>query len=140
MGMPLSSNLVLIFFSFQTFLLTVHPFFLPVNSMSIVTGLDAAAGIFEPTTDPITFQTDKHPVNYYLAVDRTFRGDLLLNNHEDVGFLSILEGNLTKHFLPKRITDFDTNIRTIVSVSGTYLKNVSTKTLENNFWVTVFTS
>ena len=129
MGMPLSSNFVLIFFSFQTFLLTVHPFFLPVISISIATDLDAAVGIFDSTTGPVTFQTDKHPVDYYLVVDHIFRGDLLLTNHEFVGFLSIMEGNLTKHFLPKRITDFDTNIRTIVSVSGTYLK----KRVHENF-------
>ena len=121
MGMLFSSNLVFNF-SFLTFLLTVHPFFLPVNSMLIATDLDATAGIFDPTTDPVTFQADKDPVDYYLAVDRSFRGDLLLNNHEVVGFLSILEGNLTNHFLPKTITDFDTNIRTILSVSGTCLK------------------
>ena len=108
--------------------------------MSITTGLDAAAGIFDSTSDPVTFEANKHPVDYYLAVDSSFRGDLLLNNHEVVGFLSILEGNLTKHFLPKRITDFDKNIRTIVSVSGTCLKNTPTKAPENNFWATVFTS
>ena len=98
--------------------------------MSIATDLDAAAGIFDPTTDPVIFQADKHPVDYYLAVGRSFRGDLLLNNHEVGGVLSILEENLTKHFLPKRITDFGTNIRTIVSVSGTCLRNTSTKAPE----------
>ena len=108
--------------------------------MSIATDLDAAAGIFDPTTDPVTFKADKHPVDYYLVVDRSIRGDLLLNNHEVVGFLSILKGNLTKHFFPKRITDFDTNIRTIVSVSGTYLKTLPRKHRKTNFWATVFTS
>ena len=101
--------------------------------MWITTDLDAVAGIFDPTSDPVTFQADNHPVDYYLAVDRSFRGEFLLNNHEVVGFLSILEGNLSKHFLPKRITEFDTNIRTIVSVSGTYLKIRPRKHQRNNF-------
>ena len=98
--------------------------------MSIATDPDAAAGIFHLTTYPVTFQTDKYPVDYYLAVDPSFRGDLLLNTHEVVGFLSILERKITKYFLPKRITDFDTIIRTIVSVSGTCQKNTSTKAPE----------
>ena len=101
--------------------------------MSITTDTDAAAGIFDPTTSPVTFKPDNHPVEYYMSVDRSFRGDLLLNNHEVVGFLNILEENVTKHFLSKRIADFDKNIRTIVSVSGTCLKNTSTKALETQF-------
>ena len=98
--------------------------------MTTITDLEAAAGNFDSTSDPVTFPASKHPVDYYLANDRSVRGDLLLNNHEVIGFLSILEGNLTKHFLPKRITDFETNKRTIVSVSGTCLKNTPTKAPE----------
>ena len=50
--------------------------------MTTITDLEAAAGNFDSTSDPVTFQADKHPVDYYLANDRSVRGDLLLNNHE----------------------------------------------------------
>ena len=65
-----------------------------------------------------------------MVVGRSMRVDLILNHHDVVGFLSILEGNLTKHFLPKRTTSFNTNIRTIVPVTGTCLKNIPTKAPE----------
>jgi len=87
--------------------------------MSIITDQDDTTGFFDSSTDSVSFRPAKNSIDYFMVVDPSMRGDILLNNYEVVGFLSILEGNLTKHFLPKRITNFDTNIRTMVSVSGT---------------------
>ena len=39
--------------------------------MSITNNQDAAAGLFDPFTDPVSFRPDKHPVDYYMVVDRS---------------------------------------------------------------------
>ena len=105
--------------------------------MSIATDQDADVGLLDSFINAVSFSTYKHPVDYYMVsymvVDRSMWVDLMLNHHDFVGFLSILEGNLTKHFLPKRITNFDTNIRTTVSVSGTCCKYTPTKAPGKSF-------
>lgn len=86
-----------------------------------------AAGLFDPFPDPFSFKPDKHPVDYCMVVERSTREDYILNHPSVVGLLIILEENLTTNFLPKRITNFETNCRTIVLVSGTCLQNTPTK-------------
>lgn len=62
-----------------------------------------------------------------MVVKHSTLGDLILNHPSIIGFISVLEGNLTKYFLLKRITNFETNILTIVSVSETCFQNTPTK-------------
>ena len=93
---------------------------------------DTVAGLFDSTPDPVSFPPNKHPLDYFMAVERSTRADLILHNPSIVGYIIFLEGNLTKHFLPERITNFETNVRTIVFVSGTCLQNPSTKAFEKD--------
>ena len=53
-------------------------------------------------------------------------GDLIRNHPSVIGFISVPEGNFTKYFLLKRITNFETNFF-IVSVSETCFQNTPTK-------------
>ena len=91
---------------------------------------DTVTGLFDPTIDLVSFPPDKNPVDYYMTVERSTRADIILHNPSVVSYISFLEGNLTKHFLPMRITNFETNVRNIVSISETCLQNTPTKSFK----------
>ena len=91
---------------------------------------DTTAGHFDLTPNPVLFKPDKHPVDYYIVAEHSTRTDLILNQSSVLGYLSLLEGNITKYLLPKRITNFEDNYRSTVLVSRTCLQNKPTKTLE----------
>ena len=51
---------------------------------------DIVAGLFDPILDPVIFPPHKHPVDYYTAVERSLRADLILHNPSVVGYISFL--------------------------------------------------
>ena len=90
---------------------------------------ETGPGLFDLTPNPVLFPSHKHPVDYYMVFEPSTHADLILSNPSIVGVISYLEGKLTKNVLTERIVNFEDNIRTIVSVSGS-----ATKTRLRKHW------
>ena len=80
---------------------------------------EEAAGTFETPTFPLlTFQDGSHPVDLYVKGDNGKRADVLLNHQDVIGCIYVHENIVSKAFVIKRNTDFETNVRTVTATSG----------------------
>ena len=72
-----------------------------------------------PPVSSLSFTNGSHPVELYINGDKSVRTDVLFNHVHVIGFLYIQDGIITKAFLPKRTTDFSSNISPVTAVSRT---------------------
>ena len=78
-----------------------------------------AAGKFEnPSSPSLQFPNDSHPVDLYVKGDNGTRADVLLNHQDVIEFIYVHKNIICKAFIVKRNTDFGTNFRTVIAVSG----------------------
>ena len=77
---------------------------------------------FEPTSSPNDCYTTaeyEDPIALYLDANPETRANIILNHPLVYGFVYILDGLITKAFLPKQSIDWTANKKYIAAVSGT---------------------
>ena len=89
---------------------------------------EKAAGIFEKlSSSSLKFPDGSHTVDFYVKITNGKRADVLLNLQDVIEFIYVHENIVSKAFVVKWNTDFGTNVRTVIAVSGTATLSLALK-------------
>ena len=65
-----------------------------------------------------TYRVGENPLELFIEGDTEMRGEVILNHPDMIGFIYLNDDIITKAFLPKKMVNFKTNSKVIISVSG----------------------
>ena len=65
-----------------------------------------------------TYRNGENPLELFIQGNTEMRGEIILNHPDLIGFIYLNDGVITKAFLLRKMVNFRTNIKVIISASG----------------------